>query len=454
MPANKDFLEDNPLNKINAQKKETSSPFREVLRSRNFRLLWVGEGISLLGDQFFFIALPWLVLQLTGDAFAVGAVLAIAGIPRALFMLVGGALIDRYSPRMTMLVSNLFRMALVALLTFLVLTGTIELWMIYALSLIFGIADAFFFPAQSAIVPLLVKKEHLQIGNSIIQGTAQLSLFAGPLLAGSLIALFSSESLQIQGTEGAIPGTRGVGIAFGVDTFTFLVSAITLWLMRTQKTQKKAEKESVLSSITAGIKSVWNDATLRTFFIIIAAIHILVNGPLFIGIPVLADTRFAEGAAALGIVFSAYGGGSLLGTILAGVLPRPSPKRMGSSLLVIISLLGIGVVLLGFARSTTLAALISAIMGVANGYVVILFVTWLQIRTPQEMLGRMMSLLMFAALGLNPIAMSIAGAFIKLNLTATFVVMGSLLTAITLLSALNPAVRAMGVEPAKTPKPT
>ena len=93
-------------------------------------------------------------------------------------------------------------------------------------------------------------------------------------------------------------------------------------------------------------------------------------------------------------------------------------------------------------------------MGAANGYVVILFVTWLQIRTPEAMLGRMMSLLMFAALGLNPIAMSLAGAFIELNLTATFVVMGSLLTVITLLSALNPAVRAMGVVPAKTPDPT
>ena len=453
MPAT-ESMENNPPNEINAQKEETTSPFKNVLRSRNFRLLWIGEGISLLGDQFFLIALPWLVLQLTGDAFAVGAVLAIAGIPRALFMLVGGALIDRYSPRMTMLVSNLFRMALVALLTFLVLTGTVELWMIYALSLMFGIADAFFFPAQSAIVPLLVKKEHLQIGNSIIQGTAQLSLFAGPLLAGSLIVLFGSEGVQIQGTEGVIPGTRGVGIAFGVDTLTFLVSAITLWLMRTPKAQEKAEKESVLASITAGIKSVWNDATLRTFFIIIAAINILVNGPLFVGIPVLADTRYAEGAAALGIVFSSYGGGSLLGTILAGVLPKPSPKRMGSSLLVIISMLGIGVVLLGLARSTVLAALICAFMGVANGYVVILFVTWLQIRTPEAMLGRMMSLLMFAALGLNPIAMSIAGALIKLNLTATFVVMGSLLTVITLLSALNPAVRAMGIVPAKTSNPT
>ena len=69
-----------------------------VLRIRNFRLLWIGEGISLLGDQFYLIALPWLVLSLTGNALTVGTVLATAGVPRALFMLLGGALTDRFAP--------------------------------------------------------------------------------------------------------------------------------------------------------------------------------------------------------------------------------------------------------------------------------------------------------------------------------------------------------------------
>jgi len=89
----------------------TASPMR-VLRNRNFRLLWIGEGISLLGDQFYLIALPWLVLSLTGDALVVGTVLATAGIPRALFMLVGGALTDRFTPRKLMINSNLARMML------------------------------------------------------------------------------------------------------------------------------------------------------------------------------------------------------------------------------------------------------------------------------------------------------------------------------------------------------
>src|SRR5713226_3608991 len=84
------------------------------LSVRNFRLLWIGESISLLGDQFYMIALPWLVLQLTGSALALGTVMALAGIPRAVFMLLGGALVDRFSPRSVMIASNVARLALVA----------------------------------------------------------------------------------------------------------------------------------------------------------------------------------------------------------------------------------------------------------------------------------------------------------------------------------------------------
>src|SRR6476659_1481114 len=103
---------------------ETAAPKpASPLSVRNFRLLWIGESISLLGDQFYMIALPWLVLQITGSALALGTILAVAAIPRALFMLIGGALVDRFSPRAVMIASNLSRFVLVALLSVLVLTN-------------------------------------------------------------------------------------------------------------------------------------------------------------------------------------------------------------------------------------------------------------------------------------------------------------------------------------------
>src|SRR5919108_1993328 len=110
-------LEDTMTTITEATVQKPASP----LSVRNFRLLWIGEGISLLGDQFYMIALPWLVLQLTGSALALGTVMALAAIPRAVFMLVGGAFVDRFSPRAVMIASNLIRFVLVALLSILVL---------------------------------------------------------------------------------------------------------------------------------------------------------------------------------------------------------------------------------------------------------------------------------------------------------------------------------------------
>src|SRR6185503_18559991 len=187
------------------------------LSVRNFRLLWIGEGISLLGDQFYMIALPWLVLQLTGSALALGTILALASIPRAVFMLVGGAFVDRYSPRSVMIWSNFARFVLVALLSVLVLTNNIGIEMLYVLALAFGLADAFYFPAQTAIVPQLLQQDQLRAGNTFVQGTAQLSLFLGPVLAGALIALLG----QGAATNG-VPSTQGIGIAFGLDTLSFV----------------------------------------------------------------------------------------------------------------------------------------------------------------------------------------------------------------------------------------
>lgn len=242
----------------------------------------------------------------------------------------------------------------------------------------------------------------------------------------------------------------GIGLVFVLNALTFIVSAVTMWrvLNRSLKANNltKNEDSSVWLSIRKGLIYVCNDVTLRTFFVVTAAITFLINGPFSIGIPVLADTRFSEGAAAFGIIMSAFGGGSLAGTVLAGVLPRPTSKWFGIVLLVVSSGLGIGLALLGIVSSTSLAAVVSFLMGMANGYVVIQFITWLQNRTPQDLLGRMMSVLMFALVGLNPISAAFAGMLIKLNTTLLFVGAGSALVVIVLFSLFNPAIRSMGSE--------
>lgn len=412
------------------------------LSNRNFRLLWIGESISLLGDQFYMIALPWLVLQLTGSALALGAVLALAAVPRALFMLVGGAVVDRFSPRTVMLASNLARLVLVALLSVLVLTNAIRIEMLYVFALAFGLADAFYFPAQSAIVPQLLPAEQLQAGNTFVQGTAQLSLFVGPVLAGLLIAVLGNNA----SVDGKV-GIEGIGLAFGLDTLSFVASLVCLYLMQTPAViQKSGEQENVLASIKTGLSYLWSQSVLRTFFLLIVAMNFLVLGPLVVGIPVLANTRLAEGAAAFGIIMSAFGGGALLGILLSNVIPL-KPQHMGTTLLIIISFLGFGIALMPLFNSTVVIAVLALAMGVANGYVNINFFTWLQKHIPQDLMGRVMSLLIFSSVGLAPLSNALSGAILEIDLNVLFLGGGLLMAAVSLLAIALPAVRQMGGEP-------
>jgi hypothetical protein len=313
------------------------------------------------------------------------------------------------------------------------------------MALTFGLIDAFFYPAQSAIVPRIVGKEQLPMANSVIQGTAQLSLFAGPVLAGLLISFLDNP--VVTGLPAGAGELRGISLAFALDAVTFLASAITLWKISpgVQASQNDSERnESLLKSIRKLLVVVWEDVSLRTFFLLIAISNFLINGPLFVGIPVLANSRFPEGAAAFGILMSAYGGGSLLGILLAGILPAPPTRRLGIVLGLVWSGLGLGVAALGVISSTYLAATVTLLMGAANGYVVILFISWLQKRTPADMLGRMMSLLMFASVGLQPLSNMLTGAFLNLAASALFLVSGSLMAGLVLLMLFfNPSIRSM-----------
>jgi len=412
----------------------TNVSIGSVLSNRNFRMLWIGEGISLLGDQFYLIALPWLVLSLTGDALAMGTVLATAGIPRALFMLVGGALTDRFTPRRLMINSNLARMVLTGVLTVLVVTNLIQLWMLYAFALFFGLADAFFFPSQTSIVPKIVDREQLQTGNAIIQGTAQLSLFVGPVLAGLLVSILDNDVTR---------SMFGIALAIAVDSFSFLISVTVLSLIRVEKMGEQLEKaeSGLLDSIREGLLYVWKDATLRMVLPITLGLNILINGPFAVGIPILARTRFPEGAAAFGLILSMFGGGALSGTVLAGLLPKPSKKWLGTVSLSVLSVMGIGLAVIGVAQTMYIASAAGLVMGVVNGYANIMLITWLQQKVVSDMIGRVMSLVMFAAVGFNPVSNALAGVLIGINPTGLLVCAGSSMTLFTLYAAFSPAVR-------------
>lgn len=410
-------------------------------------MLWIGEGFSVLGSQFYMIALPWLVLRVTGDTFQMGIVLALAGIPRALFMLVGGAFTDRFDPKIMMIASNMVRMTVGIYLAFLVYNSRVDMTLLYLLSLIFGLADAFLYPAQSAILPKIVKPEFLLAGNSIVQGTAQLSIAVGPALAGIVIAVFSNESANNAVSDNTMD-MFGIAVAFIVNASAFFIAIVFFLLIRLKSSEhrsSRSENQGMLALLREGILYLKGDKALIFMLFVAAFNHFLVEGPLFIGVPVLANSRFTQGAAAFGIIMSGLGAGMLTGIAAAGMLPALNPKRMGGILMSLLSLSGLGMIALGFMNNTYLAALVVMFMGLAQGYVIVQFSTWMQLRAPSHLLGRVLSMMMFASVGLVPVSQALCGQLIKLSVTGLFVGAGIIVVVLNLVMSFRPEIRMMGL---------
>jgi MFS family permease len=375
------------------------------LKDRNFAWLMAGGAVSMLGDQFTLIALPWLVLKMTGDTVVLGIVLALVSVPRALFILVGGALVDRYSPKGVLMLTKHVSTVLLALLAAGVFTGTLTLPMVYVLALGIGLASAFSIPSATSMLPYVCRPEQLPAANGSMMGMRQLSMFLGPLLAGLLIALFGD------GAHHDMADAKGIAIAFAFDAFSFALSAWTLAKvqMRAIARPPHATQTAVWHSIAQALRHVRADVQLRTCYLYWAAVAVLVLGPLQIALPVLASTRPELGASALGIMAGAHGAGTLVGMAVAGARPNLRIGTLGTTVLVFDVLIGLLFTPLGHIGSAWQGAALLGVVGALGGSMQVAIFTWLQRRVPPAMIGRAMSLFMFIFMGLVPMASAATG---------------------------------------------
>lgn len=412
----------------------------------NFRWLLGGGALSMLGDQFTLIALPWLVLQLTGDALVLGTVLAVMGIPRAVFILVGGALVDRYSPQRVLMLTKLLNGALVALLALLVATGGLQLWMVYGLALAIGLATAFSYPAGSSILPQALPAEALQAANGTLMALRQFTVLLGPALAGGLIVLLAEPG---GGPADRVADARGLALAFGFDAFSFFASAWTLAQVRLQ-TQARPDTPPVLAAIAEAMRFFWRDVELRTLCLYFAAIGFFVGGPIQVALPVLAQTQLPGGAASLGLLLAGHGAGALLGMALSGMFKGKRLGTLGSTVLAIDACAGLAFLPFGHIHATWQGLALLLPLGALGGFVQVAVYTWMQQRIPAAMMGRAMSLFMFIFMGITPLAAAAAGAALKLLGTAAlFTASGvALLLIVALGLALTPMRRIRDAVPA------
>src|SRR5262249_25409200 len=184
--------------------------FLAPLRVGNFRLLLAGQTVSRIGDQFFFIAIPWMVLRVTSEPLALALVVGSSAAAMGLFTLVGGVLADRFGPRLLMLGSDVARLVVISVLAALALFATPPLWTLVALSALLGVGGGLFYPASFAMTPSLVARDNLQAANSFEQLTTQVSNFAGPGLAGVVL------------------GAAQLALGFVIDAASFVVSVVSL----------------------------------------------------------------------------------------------------------------------------------------------------------------------------------------------------------------------------------
>jgi len=177
----------------------------------------------------------------------------------------------------------------------------------------------------------------------------------------------------------------------------------------------------------------------------IAIIHLVGTGPFAVGIPVLADTRFPQGATALGIIVSAEGGGALLATLLVGLLPKMPQRYLGWFLPIATLPFGVGLILYAYAETMMQAAVIAFFIGVSFGFTGIQFTTWLQQQVPKPLMGRTMSLVMFAGMGMAPISSALAGVFMDISIVGLFVSAGVVMVVACVFALFHEPMRNLGI---------
>jgi MFS family permease len=357
----------------------------DALRERRFRLLFLGQAVSLLGDGMIGVALAFAVLEETGSATDLGIVLAARTVPLVAFLLVGGVWADRLPRRALMVTTDLIRFAAHGLMAALLIAGDPGIWALATLAAIAGAASAFFNPAISGIMPAVVSTERLQQANALRGLTEAVGRIAGPALAGVLVVAV------------------GPGWALAVDAATFAISAAFLAAI-----PMPAHVPAAKHSFVADLRDGWNDFRSRTWLWTTVASTTFGNlmfAAYFVLGPLTAD-RELGGAGAWALIASAFGVGLLVGGI---VLLQIDPRRPALVATLAVALYTLPLAFLAIpapAAVTALGALVAgAGLAVANN----LWETTQQRHVPEELLSRVSSYDWFGSLAAVPIGMLLWG---------------------------------------------
>ncbi len=359
--------------------------FHALRHSRNFRLFFAGQAVSVTGTWVQYVASSWLVLQITGSGVALGVVTALSFAPVLLFGAWGGVLADRYDKRRILLGTQAAFGVLALALWAIVATGIVELWMVYALAFLQGVVTSLDTPTRQSFFAEMVSARHLTNAVSLNSAVMTGTRIVGPALAALLIA--------------------GVGLAscFLVNGVSYVAMIAALLVMRPEDLRRPGALSGG-GHLREGLRYIWGTRELRDPLIMMAVVYTL-SFNLSVLIPLLAEETFAGDVGTFGRLLAAMGIGSFVGALAMANRAEPSPRRIAASIV------GFGFMSAIAAAAPTLQ--IELALLVVLGFVSIVFMitanSTMQLTARPEMRGRVMAIYAIVFLGGTPIGAPFAG---------------------------------------------
>jgi MFS family permease len=392
------------------------------LAHSDFRLLWVGQTVSIFGDHVHNVALPFQIIALGGGAVELGIWGAVHAATSLVFLLFGGAIADRISRRAIILASDLVSGIVIAAIGVLSASGGLRMEHVYLEAAFFGASQSFFQPAVNAIIPELVPVEVLQSGNSLRGLSRQIGLLGGPIVGGLLVA------------------TAGLPFAFAFDAVTFIVGFAAFTLARPRRREAPA-RLPLLREVREGLSYTFSVPWLWIFIFAWAIVILGMVGPLNVALPLLVRDVLHGDARLFGTIVAAVGVGEVVTSV---ALAQIKIRRIGIAICVFAVIGGLALIGIGVIADVAVVLVCAALFGVQFVGVGVLWTTAVQKHVPRELMGRVLSIDMFGGSLLLPLAPVIFAAVVAaLGPAPAFVIGGTIAIVTAILLLLVPSIRAL-----------
>jgi MFS family permease len=359
-----------------------------TIENRNYRLYFFGQMVSLLGSWLQSVAQAWLVYRLTGSSFQLGLVVFIGQVPLLFLSPIGGLIADRYPRRWVVVATQAISMLLAFVLAVLTLWGHVQLWEILAVAGLQGIINAVDVPTRQALVSEIVDTDNLlnavALNSSIFSNASSLA----PLIAGFLVA------------------TIGEGWCFAINGATYLAVIAGLLMMRLEEHKRDRGPQSALSSLREGFHFVHDTAPIRRILVALALVSLL-GAPFTVLMPIFASKVLHAGPRGLGLLMSANGVGSLIGSLL--LASRRGLTGLGPWIVFGSAGLGAALILFSLSRSFALSLMILGAVGFCTFYQTTVSNALIQAMSPNALRGRVIAILSMLILGVVPFGALLAG---------------------------------------------